>query len=189
MTSSLNGSVLNLPRNLWSEVSHWLVFMCKIWVMPCITLNAYSPTLFGHAKHKGPSILGIQISIGEDEQALILLQLYVSFQIVKDLASMILLHFGIRSYSCLNYLVFLKNCQTLLQTVPTIASIFVLFYPDSAHSPEEYFEHWFHIVYQHFLEVLFLFLKFRVILFLPHFKYYAFIDIPVSNVGQEVLFI
>jgi len=87
--------------------------MGKIWMMPCIALNANSPTLLSHTEDKGPAVLRVQIRICEHKQALILLQLNIRFQVVEDLASMDLLYFSIWSYPRLNYLLFLEYGEAL----------------------------------------------------------------------------
>lgn len=71
----------------------------KIWVMPRITLNADSPALLGHAKHKSPPFFGVQVSIRKHQQTLMIVQLNIRLQVLKDVASIILLHFGVFAYS------------------------------------------------------------------------------------------
>lgn len=95
VTGSLDGPILDLPGNFGSEISHWLVFMCKVGMVPSITLNTDSPALLGHSKHKCPPIFRIQVRIGKHKQTLILLQLNISLQIIEDLARVELFHLGI----------------------------------------------------------------------------------------------
>ncbi len=77
MASRLNGSVLDFPCNLGGEISHWDVVMSKVRVVPGVALNANAPTLLSHAKHKSPTVLRIQVGIGQHKEALVLTQLNV----------------------------------------------------------------------------------------------------------------
>lgn len=155
--------------------------------MSSIALNTDFPALFGHSKNEGPTVFGIQICIGEHKKTLILLQLYVSLKIIKDLSSVELLHFCVRTNSSLHNLLLFKNIQTSLQTMLAFIFALALFDPHSAHSPEEDLEHGFHIIHQHFLEVLLLLVQFRVLLLLPHLVYDTFLNVPISYVRKEML--
>lgn len=61
--------------------------------------------------------------------------------------------------------------------------IFILFHSNSAHTPEKYLKYRFHIIHQHLLEILLLFIKLRVLLLLPHFIYDTLINVPVPHMG------
>lgn len=187
MTCRLNCPILNFPSNFWSEVSHRFILMCKIWMMPSIALNANSPTLLGHTENESPPVFRVKICICKHKQALILLQLYIRFQVVEDLSSMELFYFCIWSNSSLNYLLFFEYGEALFKAISLI--IFFIFWFDShcAHSTEEDFKDWLHVINQHFLKVFFLLGKFWIILLLPHFVNDALIDIPVSHMRQKML--
>lgn len=182
VTSSLYCSVLHFSCNFRGKVAHWFIFTSKIWMVSSIALDADLPALFCHSKHKGPAIFGIQICISKHKKTLILLQLYVGLQIIKDLASMELLHFCVRTNSCLYNFLFFKNIQTPLQTVFSFFFALTLFDPYGAHTSEENLKYRFHVIDQHFLEVLLLFVHFRVILLLPHLVYDTFLNVPISHV-------
>lgn len=62
-----------------------------------------------------------------------------------------------------------------------------LFYSKSRDSSKEYFEHGFHIVDKHFLEVSLLLSEGLVRLLLPHFEYDTFVDLPVSDMRIKIL--
>ena len=66
-------------------------------------------------------------------------------------------------------------------------STLILLDSDCAHSPEEYLENRFHIIYKHLLEVLLLLVQVRVLLLLPHLIYDALVDVPVSYMRKEML--
>ena len=93
----LNCSVLYLLGDLLAELTLRFTKFCKVRMVSCITLYTNAPTLFGHTKHEGPSILRIEICIGQYKQTLVLLKINVTFQVLKNLPSMELLHFGILS--------------------------------------------------------------------------------------------
>jgi len=60
-------------------------------------------------------------------------------------------------------------------------------HPDGGHASEEYLEYGFHIVHQHFLEVLLPAIQDWVILFFPHFINYTLVDIPIFDMLLESL--
>ena len=59
MTCRLDCPILHFPRNLRCEVSHWLILMSKVRMMPGVTLDANSPTLLSHTKDEGPAVFGV----------------------------------------------------------------------------------------------------------------------------------
>ena len=188
MACSLDGSILYFPSNFRSEISSRLVFMGKVRMMSCITLDANSPTLLCHSKYKSPPILRIQVSVRQHKQALVLLKLDVRFEIVEDLAGMELFDSCVRANSRLHYFLLLKDIEAALKTVFVLAfAIFILFHPYSTHPSEKYLKYRLHIIHKHFLEILLLFIQLWVFLFLPHFIYDAFINIPISDMRQKVL--
>ena len=152
----LDCPVLNFPSNLGGKIPDRLVVMRKIRMMPCVTLNANSPTLLCHSKDKRPAVLRVQVGICKHEEALVLLQLNIRFQVVKYLTSVELLHFCVRSDSSLDNFLSFKNVKTALKTILFFTFSFILLNAYSAHSSEKYFENRLHIVHKHFLEVLLL---------------------------------
>ena len=60
-----------------------------------VGLDADSPRLLGHTKYERPTILGIEVSVGQHQQALVLLEPQVLLQVFEYLASVILLDFGV----------------------------------------------------------------------------------------------
>ena len=79
VTSSLNSSVLYFPCNFTCEYSLVLALHSEIGMVPGITLDTNSPRLLCHSKDECPTILGVQICVGQDQEALILLELDVLF--------------------------------------------------------------------------------------------------------------
>ena len=70
--------------------------------MPSITLNANSPTLFSHPKNESPTLFRVQISVGQNKEALILLEFEVVLEIFKELPSVELLDLSVSSYPRVN---------------------------------------------------------------------------------------
>ena len=62
-----------------------------------VTLDADPPALLGHPEHEGPAILGVQVGVGEHEQALAGAQFDAFLKIFEDLPSVILLDFSVLS--------------------------------------------------------------------------------------------
>ena len=102
MTRCLDGSILDFLRNLRAEHPLGLFFVCEVGMVSCIALDADSPALLGHSEHKGPALFGVEISIGQNEQALMLTQFDVLFEVFEDLTSMKLLYLGISSNPGMN---------------------------------------------------------------------------------------
>ena len=140
MTSRLDCPILHLPRNLGREVSHRLILMSEIRMMPGVALDANSPTLLRHTEDEGPAVFGVEICISKHKQALVLLQLNIRFQVVEDLTSMELLHFSIRSNPSLNYLLPLEYGETLFKAIALVVFWIFGFDSHSAHASEEDFE-------------------------------------------------
>lgn len=157
MTSRLDCSVLHFSCNLRGKIPDRLVVMGEIRMMPCIALNANSPTLLRHSKDKRPAVLRVQVGICEHEEALVLLELNIRFQVVKYLTSVELFHFCVWSDTRLDNFLSFKNVKTALKTVLFFTFAFIILLDAySAHSSEKYFENRLHIVHKHFLEVLLL---------------------------------
>jgi hypothetical protein len=137
----------------------------KVWMMSCITLNANTPALLRHAEHEGPAILRVQVCVGQHKQTLVLLQLHVIFQILKNLTCVKLLHACITSnarlYDAFPFelreilLNVLKGRRLLSWTVTTILRVILLlftFNSQNCHACEENFEDSIHIIHKHFLK-------------------------------------
>ena len=80
----------------------------KVWMMPCIALDAYPPALLGHSENKSPALLWVQIGIRQHQEALILFQPNILLQVIEKLASMKLPHSCIRTDSWLYDLLLVK---------------------------------------------------------------------------------
>jgi hypothetical protein len=103
MAGCLDCSILDFSGNLVVELTSGI--FREVGVMSGITLNADSPTLLGHSKHECPPVLGVEISIRKDEQALVIRKLDVLFQVVEDLPCMILLHSRVCSDSSCHHFI------------------------------------------------------------------------------------
>ena len=141
VTGCLDCSILHFACNLGGEIPDGLVVVGEIWMMPRVALNANSPTLLRHSKDKCPAIFRVEVGIRQHKQALVLLQLNIGFQVIKNLTSVELLHFSVGSHTCLHYLLPFKNIETPFKTVFVLIFTLVLLDANSAHSPEEYFEY------------------------------------------------
>ena len=101
----LYSSILDLTSYLGVKYSLRLIVtfegLSKVRVVSCITLYADPPTLFGHSEYEGPPFFWVQVSVCENQQALILLQIDISLEVVKYLPSMKLFDTRIRSDSSL----------------------------------------------------------------------------------------
>ena len=116
--------------------------MCEIRMMSRVALNANSPTLLRHSKNECPAILWIQVSICQHEQALILLKLNIRFQVVKYLARVELLHFGVGPDTRLHNFLSFQHIKTTFKTVFIFTfSLAVLLYAYRAHTSEKYLEY------------------------------------------------
>lgn len=73
----LNSPVLDLSCNFGGEYSHVLRFMREIRMMSRVALDTDSPGLLGHTKDERPTFFGIEVSIRQNQQALVLLELDV----------------------------------------------------------------------------------------------------------------
>ena len=60
-----------------------------------ITLDTDPPALLGHAENESPSLLGIKVSVSQHQEALVLPQLKILFEVFKYLTSMELFNFGV----------------------------------------------------------------------------------------------
>ena len=69
MARRLDRSVLHLPRYLTSELP--VVGLRKVRMVSSVTLDADPPALLRHSKHKSPAVLGVQVSVCKDQQALV----------------------------------------------------------------------------------------------------------------------
>lgn len=99
-----------------------------------------------------------------------------------------LLYFCVRSYSCLYYFLLFENIKASFKKILILFTFtFLLFDSYGAHTPKEYLKNGLHIVNKHFLKLLFLLIQLWIILLLPHLVNYAFIDVPVSDMRQEML--
>lgn len=104
MASCLDCSVLHKLGNFCVEHTGRLVgVLGKIRMVPCVALDADSPALLGHTEDKGPTVLRVQVGVREHEQALVLLEQHVVFQVLEYLPSVELLHSSVATHSCLNY--------------------------------------------------------------------------------------
>ena len=95
MACILNGPVLELFCNAIVKNVAKRSLLAKVWVKPSIRLDADAPVALTHTKYERPVILGIEINIGQHQQALVLLKLQVLFKVIEYLASVILLDFEV----------------------------------------------------------------------------------------------
>ena len=74
MAGGLDSSILDEFGHFSVKHARRLVSMRgKVWMMPCVALDAYTPALLGHAKHERPSILRIQVCVSQHQKTLVLL--------------------------------------------------------------------------------------------------------------------
>ena len=111
VTGCLDCSVLYTFADLLAEklllgFSEW-----EVRVMACVALDADTPTLLGHSKHKGPSFFWIQICIRQHQQALVLPKLDVGLQVLEQRPRMILLDLRVLPDAGLNDPVILQNAE------------------------------------------------------------------------------
>lgn len=104
MTSCFDGSVLHLFGHPLVELPlrdpvPELVFVCKVWVVASVTLDADTPALLSHSKDEGPSVFGVQVGIGEHQQTLVLFQLDVVLEVFKDHPRVELLDLSVLSHA------------------------------------------------------------------------------------------
>lgn len=191
MARCLDGPVLHLPRDLRSELP--CVLLTKLWVMACVTLNTDLPALLRHSKHKCPAVLGIQISVCEYKEALVISQLDVLLQVVKYVSSMVLFDSCVLSYTRSDSALSRQLLKTegvfevsLGWSVSIVVKCFGLD-SDSAHAFEEDLECRLHIVYKHLLEVLLLLSQLGVGLVLKHLEDDTFVDVPVTHVTFKIV--
>ena len=90
--------------------------MCEVRVVSRVTLNANSPALLGHSEDKSPPILRVEIGVGQHQEALVIFQFNVFLKVVKYMACMKLLDFGIWTNSGANYFLLFENGQTRFHT-------------------------------------------------------------------------
>ena len=191
VTSCLNGSVLNLLGHLSIEVAvgHLLG---KVRVVSSVGLDADPPAALGHAKDESPAFFGVQIGVGEHQEALILTQLDAMLQVFEDLAGVELLHFGVLSDSGGNNLLTLQLGQILLDLVEfafldmlrVVDLVSLVLDSDHRHTSEEDLENGLHVVDKHLLEVSLLLVRKTLI---PHLQDDHLFDGPVLALPFEVL--
>ena len=96
----LDCSVLHELGDLRIKHSRRLVgVLSEIWMVPSVALDADSPALLGHTEHEGPAVLRVEVGVGEHEQALVLLELHVVFEVLEYLPGVELLHAGVAAHS------------------------------------------------------------------------------------------
>lgn len=186
----------------------------KVWMVAGIALNANTPALFRHAKNKSPAIFRVKICICENEQALVLPQVHVIFEIFEYLSCMELLHACIMSHSGLDDPLPFELREVLLNVVVLDLVCFLLsilacslFSLDSQdrHACEKQFENGIHVVEQHLLELVFFFgcqvylishcfggvILFRkpryLTIVIPHFQNDYLVNIPIFLMFFETL--
>ena len=86
--------------------------------MPSIALDADPPALLGHPEDESPAILGVEVGVGQHQQALVLLQLDIFLQVIEDMPSMELLDLGIRTHPRVYYFLLLKLGEALFDSGP-----------------------------------------------------------------------
>lgn len=74
MTRCFDRPILNLLGHTIVEVMTGGSFLRKVWMMPCIRLDADAPAALGHAKDEGPAVLRVKVGVRQDEQALVVPQ-------------------------------------------------------------------------------------------------------------------
>ena len=85
--------------------------------MSSVWLDADAPTTLGHSKHESPTLFRIQVGICQDEEALVLLEPDILFQVFEDLTCMELLHFSVSSNTRGDYLFALELREILLYLI------------------------------------------------------------------------
>lgn len=135
----------------------------EVWMVPCVALDANTPALLRHTEDESPAVLRVQVGVRQHEQALVLLQQHVVFQILEDLPCVELLHASVASDPRLHYASPLQLREVLLDVIElgflgSTASHFVgglSSLPLDAkdrHAGEEEFENGVHVVDEHLLE-------------------------------------
>ena len=152
MARRLHCTILHLSSDFGGELSHGS--LAKIGVVSGVALNTDSPALLGHAKDEGPAFLRVQISIRQNQKALILLKTNIFLQVVEQLPSMKLSHSSVRPDPGLYDFLLVKPAKIRLHLL--FAGVVVLLDADGCHTSEEDFENWFHIINKHFLKISFL---------------------------------
>jgi len=71
VASSLDGSVLDFAADILREHSLGLLDFPKVRVVAGVTLNTNPPALLRHSEHEGPSFLGVEVDVSQNEQALV----------------------------------------------------------------------------------------------------------------------
>lgn len=104
VAGSLYCSILDQFSHLIIEHARGLVRMlCEIGMVASVALDTNPLALLGHSKYESPPVLGIQVGICQDQQALVLFQDQILFQVLKYHASMKLLDTGIIPDSSVHY--------------------------------------------------------------------------------------
>lgn len=91
--------------------------LSEVRMVSSVALDADAPALLGHSEDESPTVLRVQIGIGQYEEALILLQLHIVFEVLKDLPCMELLHPCVASHPCLYHSSPLQLREVLLDVV------------------------------------------------------------------------
>jgi hypothetical protein len=135
---SLDGPVLDLASDLRREVAHGHVVVREVRMMSRVRLNANTPALLGHTEDEGPAFLRVQISIRQNQKALILLKTNIFLQVVEQLSSMKLSNSSVRPDPGLYDFLLVKPAKIRLHLL--FAGVVVLLDADGCHTSEEDFE-------------------------------------------------
>lgn len=136
MACRLHSTILHLPSDFGGELSHGS--LTEIGVVSGVALDADSPALFGHAKDEGPAFLWIQISIRQNQKALILLKTNIFLQVVEQLAGMKLSDSSVRPDPRLYDFLLVQPAKIRLHLF--LAGVVVLLDANGCHASEEDFE-------------------------------------------------
>ena len=162
-----------LDRSVLHELGHLGVehpgglsgVLGEVRVVPRVTLDADPPALLCHAEHECPTVLWIEVGVGEHEQALILLELHIILKVLKYLPSVELLDAGVGADAGLDDASPLQFRQILLDVLvllflwlgggdlaagPVNSSLAL--HSQHRHAREKEFEDSVHIVNEHLLE-------------------------------------
>ena len=154
---------------------------------PSIRLDAHAPAALSHAKYERPTIFGIEVSIGQHQHALVLLELQVLMQVVANLANVILLNFF--ANACLHNFASFQLGQVSFDMANLRVLILISIACTShLHAREKDFEDVLHVVDEHLLEINFALhnLRIRYVALVPHLKNDDFLDVPVLAILLEV---
>jgi len=179
-------SVLDLPGDLGGEDADGLVVLGEVGVVASVALDANAPALLGHAEDEGPALLGVEVGVGEHEQALILSKVDVVLEVVEDVPGVVLLNACVGPHARLYDIKLLQLPQIGLHDDLALGPA-DLGGGESLgdHAAEEDFEDGLHVVHEHPLEVLLLLVHIPVVLLLPQLVDQALVNVPVSHVVLE----